>query len=249
MDINKERFEQAKEKIIGKDRQRLQIGTLSEKTVHAVIKNYYEPDEDKQEIPIEGMYADIFTGSEIIEIQTRSFDKLREKLNRFLPLYPVTIVLPIPDIKWLIWIDEETGELSEKRKSPKRGNAYQAFREFYKIKPYLKDPNLNITLLFMDMEEYRLLNGWSQNKKRGSSRYDRIPGELKEEINLTCPQDYMQLLPMNLPDTFTTAEFSKAVKIPAAQAGLVLNILFYLEQIERIGKKGKAYEYKVTEKY
>lgn len=249
MDINEERFEQAKEKIIGKDRQRLQIGTLSEKTVHAVIKNYYEPDEDKQEIPIEGMYADIFTGTEIIEIQTRSFDRLREKLNRFLPLYPVTVVLPIPDIKWLIWINEETGELSDKRKSPKRGNVYQAFKEFYKIKPYLKNQNLRITLLFMDMEEYRLLNGWSQNKKRGSSRYDRIPKELKEEINLTCPQDYMQLLPMDLPETFTTAEFAGTVKIPTRQAGLVLNILYYLEQIERIGKKGRAFEYKVTDSY
>ena len=41
------RFEQAKEKIIGKDRLRQQIGTLSEKTIHAVVKNYYEPDDEK----------------------------------------------------------------------------------------------------------------------------------------------------------------------------------------------------------
>ena len=61
MDIS--RFEAAKDKIIGKDRQRLQIGTLSEKTVHAVVKNFYEPDEDKQEVPIEGLFADIFTGT------------------------------------------------------------------------------------------------------------------------------------------------------------------------------------------
>ena len=29
------------------------IGTLSEKTVHAVMKNYYAPDTDMHEIPIE----------------------------------------------------------------------------------------------------------------------------------------------------------------------------------------------------
>ena len=249
MEIDVKRFEDAKEKIIGKDRQRLQIGTLSEKTVHAVLKNYYEPDEDKQEIPIEGMYADIYADGEIIEIQTRSFDRLREKLNRFLPLYKVTVVLPIPDIKWLIWIDEETGEMSDKRKSPKKGNAYQAFREFYKIKPYLKDKNLNITLLFLDMEEYRLLNGWSQDKKKGSCRYDRIPKELKKEINLTCSEDYMQLLPIDLPELFTTAEFAKAVKIPVRQAGLVLNILYFFELVQRTDKKGNAYVYKVTDSY
>ncbi len=245
MDVT--RFEQAKEKIIGKDRQRLQIGTLSEKTVHAVVKNYYEPDEDKQEIPIEGMYADIFTGKEIIEIQTRSFDQVRKKLDRFLAYYPVTVVLPIPAVKWLIWIDEETGELTDKRRSPKKGNPYQAFKELYKIKQYLKKDGLTIKLLFLDMEEYRLLNGWSKDKKKGSCRYDRIPVSLVNEITLSCPQDYMQLLPNDLPDTFTCAEFAKLVKIPSKQANLVLNILFYLEVVERIGKKGNAYIYKAAE--
>jgi len=42
------------------DRQRLGIGTLSEKTVHAIFKDYYEPDEDHQEIPIENYVADIY---------------------------------------------------------------------------------------------------------------------------------------------------------------------------------------------
>lgn len=189
------RFEQAKEKIIGKDRLRQQIGTLSEKTIHAVVKNYYEPDDEKQEVPIEGMYADIFTGKEIIEIQTRRFDQVRKKLERFLPLYPVTVVLPIPDTKWLIWIDEETGELSQKRKSPKRGSAYEAFKELYKIKPYLKKEGLTIVLLFLDMEEYRLLNGWSRDKKKGSSRYDRIPVRITKEIFFSKAEDYRKLLP------------------------------------------------------
>lgn len=88
------RFTAAKERIIGKNRERNGIGTLSEKTVHAVLKHYYAPDESQHEIPVEGCVADIFNGKEIIEIQTRSFDRMRPKLERFLPLYPVTIVYP-----------------------------------------------------------------------------------------------------------------------------------------------------------
>ena len=237
------RFEQAKEKIIGKDRQRLQIGTLSEKTVHAVVKNYYEPDEDKQEIPIEGLYADIFTGNEIIEIQTRSFDQVRKKLDRFLPEYPVTVVLPVPDTKWLIWIDEETGELSNPRKSPKKGSEYGAFRELYKIKQYLKKEGLTIVLLFLDMEEYRLLNGWSKDKKKGSSRYDRIPIRITKEVRFERPEDYQILIPDSLLGEFTSAEFAKAAKVNNRQASLVINILFYLNVIKRTGKRGKAYVY------
>ena len=36
--MDQKRFEEAKRKIIGVDRQRLGIGTLSEKTVHAIFK-------------------------------------------------------------------------------------------------------------------------------------------------------------------------------------------------------------------
>ena len=61
MDTISRRFEQAREKIIGSDRERIGIGTLSEKTLHAILKNFYEPDEDKQEIPVDRFVADIFT--------------------------------------------------------------------------------------------------------------------------------------------------------------------------------------------
>ena len=153
---DKRAFETAKRKIIGVDRQRFGIGTLSEKTVHAILKNYYEPDEDRHEIPIQNYVADIYAEGEIIEIQTRQFDKMRGKLGAFLPLYPVTIVYPIPHEKWIIWIDEESGTLSKRRKSPLKGNPYVIFPELYKIKMFLKDPNLRFRLVFLDMEEYKL---------------------------------------------------------------------------------------------
>lgn len=245
---NQERFEQAKQKIIGIDRQRLGIGTLSEKTVHAILKNYYEPDEDRQEIPIENYVADIYSDGEIIEIQTRQFNKLRDKLQTFLSLYPVTVVYPIPREKWLIWVDEESGELSKKRKSPAKGNPYVAFVELYKIKMYLKDPNLRLRLVLIDMEEYRLLNGWSKDKKKGSTRYDRIPTQLVEEVEINCPEDYMQFVPYELEDDFTTKDFAKAAHIPVSLAQTVLNILYYVGTVERVGKQGRAYLYRVVEK-
>lgn len=244
---DKEAFEKAKKKIIGIDRQRLGIGTLSEKTVHAILKNYYEPDEDRQEIPIENYVADIYEDGEIIEIQTRQFNKMRNKLEAFLPLYPVTIVYPIPREKWLIWIDEESGELSKKRKSPARGNVYIAFPELYKIKMFLKDPNLRIKLVFLDMEEYRLLNGWSKDKKKGSSRYDRIPTELVEEVDITCLQDYMQFIPYELEEEFTSRDFARAAHINVQLAQTVLNILYHVGVITRTGKKGNQYLYEVME--
>lgn len=240
-------FEDAKKRIIGVDRQRLGIGTLSEKTVHAILKNYYEPDEDKQEIPIENYVADIYADGEIIEIQTGQLNKLRGKLTAFLPLYPVTVVYPIPREKWLIWIDEESGELSNKRKSPVKGNPYLAFPELYKIKMFLKDPNLRLRLLLLDIEEYRLLNGWSKDKKKGSSRFDRIPVALAEEIEIDCLKDYMQFVPYELEGSFTSKEFAKAAHIPVPLAQTVLNILYHVGTVTRVGKEGSQYLYHVLD--
>jgi len=81
--IDKTLFDHTKNKIVGSQRMRQGIGTLSEKTVHAVMKNYYAPDTDMHEIPIENFVADIYTGQEIIEIQTRAFNKMRRKLTLF----------------------------------------------------------------------------------------------------------------------------------------------------------------------
>ena len=245
MCIDENRFETARNKIIGIQRERQGIGTLSEKTIHAVLKNYYAPDLDMHEIPIENFVADIYTGQEIIEIQTRAFDKMRRKLDTFLPLYPVTIVYPIPHIKWLSWIDEQTGETSPKRKSPKTGSAYMAFKELYKIRPYLQNPNLHLKIALIDMEEYRLLNGWSRDKKKGSERYDRIPVKFDEEISIDRKEDYMQFVPYDLSEPFTTKDFAKAAKINERLAGVVLLILNDLGIVIRVGKKGNAYLYEV----
>ena len=240
---DKKAFEAAKRKVIGIDRQRLGIGTLAEKSLHAILKNYYEPNEDRQEIPIENYVADIFADGEIIEIQTRQFDKMRGKLAAFLPLYPVTIVYPIPHEKWLIWIDEESGSLSKKRKSPRKGNPYLVFPELYKIKAYLKDPNLRLRLVLLDVEEYKLLNGWSKDRKRGASRYDRIPTELVREIELDCPQDFLQFVPFELEGAFTSKEFAAAARIPLSLAQTVLNIHYHVEAVARVGKMGRLYLY------
>lgn len=247
MCIDRQRFERAKNRVIGINRERQGIGTLSEKTVHAVLKNYYAPDTDMHEIPIENFVADIYTGSEIIEIQTRSFNSMRRKLTAFLPLYPVTIVYPIPHVKWLSWIDQESGEMSPKRKSPKKGNAYQAFIELYKIRPFLADPNLKFRFALIDMEEYRLLNGWSRDKKKGSDRYDRIPLEYVEEVCIDCREDYMQFIPYDIPEPFTAKDFAKYAKIPVQLAQTVLLILNDLEIVGRTGKQGRSYLYQIIE--
>lgn len=243
--MDREAFEQAKLKVLLKQYEQHGFGTLQEKTVHAVMKLYYEPNIDYHEVPIEGFIADIYTGSRIIEIQNGNFNRLRDKLAAFLPHYPVTVVLPIPHYKWLIWMDEESGELSKKHKSPITGSVYSAFPELYKIKNFLTDPNLSFAFPLIDMDEYRLLNGWSKDRKKGSNRYDRMPLALFDEVQFDRPEDFIQVIPYEL-EEFTVKEFAKAAKIHCDLARVTLHILHSMKLVNRVGKRGREYLYEVV---
>lgn len=244
-----EAFVNAKDKIIGKAHNNKGIGTLSEKTLHAVLKLYYEPDEDKHEVAMSGYYADIYNDKGIIEIQTRQLNKLRDKLSVFLQDYHVTVVYPLPFNKWLSWVNPDNGEVQGRRKSPRHFTEYYAFYELYKIKSYLKNPNLSINLVLMDMEEYKLLNGWSYDKKRGSTRYDRVPVGIRRIVKFDRIEDYMQLVPADLKEDFTVKDFAMAAGVSVEASRYTLNILNYLEIVKRTGRVKNGYVYNVTEEF
>lgn len=240
-----ELFFAACDKIVKKDkeRERRGIGTLGEKTVHAVVKEYIEPRAEYQEIKVGSFFADVYNENGIFEIQTRSFRNLRRKLDYFLAMGPVTVVYPVPYIKQVRWLDEQTGELSAGRKSPKKGTPYMILYELYQIKEYLLRPELSFQIILMNMEETKLLNGWSYDKKRGASCYDRIPTALVEEVFIEGPKDFYKLIPEGLPEVFTVKEFKKAAKLSDSAASVGVNVLHYTGALERVGKKGNAYLY------
>ena len=250
---NKERdarFQRALDRIVRmEERDRHGIGMQKEKTLHAVLKAYEDPDEDHHEIPIENYIADIYNEKigTITEIQTANFGYLREKLAAFLPLYRVKVVYPIPAGKWITWIDPETGELEKRSRSPKKGSFYSAFRELYRISSYLDHPNLCVKLILLDIEEYRLRDGWSRDGKRGSHRYDRVPTRIVGETLLTEPRDYMQFVPYELEEPFTARELAKSCGQNGKSFSTEALILRKMGVIEQIGKKGCSYLYRVAQ--
>lgn len=245
--IDEQAFEQARERIVGRLHNDKGIGTLREKSVHGILKFYYEPDEDCHEVALAGYVADIFNEQEgVIEIQTRNMDKMRSKLAIFLNLYPVTVVYPMPFRKWVSWIDPETGVISKLRKAPKIWSPYEAFYELYKIKPYLTHPNLRIRIVMMNMEEYRMLNGWNATRKRGAARVDRIPLTIEREYIIDQVEDYLQFVPYELEEDFTSSDFAKAAKIAVDTARQALNILYGTGTVLRVGKRGNTYLYRVN---
>ncbi|MGM9680589.1 MAG: hypothetical protein ACI3XR_03695 [Eubacteriales bacterium] len=223
------------------------IGTLGEKTLHAVCKLYMEPDPRYHEIKTGNFVADVAKDGAIVEIQTRSFDRLRGKLDYFLSEgYVVTVVYPVPAVKWLSWMDPKEGTVTDRRKSPRKGRVYDIIPELYKVKPLIAHPNLDFTVLLLEVQEYRMLDGWSKDRKKGSTRYERIPISLMDRVTFGYSDRFSALIPSGLPEPFQVREFSKAAGISTSRGSTLLSVLHSAGVLERVGKSGRMYLYRLA---
>lgn len=248
MTMDAEAFRKTKDRILYSGRAENGIGTLSEKTLHAVLKHFYEPDASKHEVKVGRYVADIYRGDSILEIQTGSFYPMRKKLEYFLKNYQVTVVHPVAHTKWLAWINTETGESTKLRKSPKTGKSYQIFPELYRIKDLLTNKNLSIRVVMLDIEEYRYLSGWSRDRKKGSCRCDRVPVNFVSELEVGAEFGYNSLIPPTLPASFTSKDFKKHSGLSLSASQTALNVLFYVGAVKRVGKQRNAYVYEKNDK-
>lgn len=224
------------------------IGTLGEKTLHSVLKYYLEPCDDFHEVA-EGRYvADIMRDGCITEIQTRGFNLLRGKLRAFLSEHPVTVVHPIAVTREYYVIDSASGETSPKKKSPKKGNIYDAFPELYKIKMLLDNDNLYFHFILLDVTEYRCTAEKSRRNRKCMVRVDRIPKHIVEEVCIDSKEDFKKLIPKDLPTPFTSRDFAKAIKRTRSHAQTALNVLSAVHAVEHVATRGREYLYKITDK-
>nr|WP_330393610.1 peptidase T [Butyrivibrio fibrisolvens] len=240
----KKSFQESIDKYLGRKYDRSSIGILKEKTLHSIVKDFFAPSEDSKEIRVGDFVADICYEDRIIEIQNGNFAHLVPKLEAFLPKYKVTVVYPIPYRKWMCWIDPETGEQTARNAPRGNFNLYKIFRDLYSIRKFLLHPGFTLILTCLEIEEYRVQDGWGRGGKRGSHRYDRIPLRLLDEIEIKGLEGYNRFLPDDLPDEFTTKEFQKLVKYRGKYFGTTVRVLEEIGMIERCGKRKQAYLFK-----
>ena len=244
------------------------IGTLREKRLHAAVKLYLCPDETCHERPVgdllredgakpRRMVADILTDGHIMEVQTGGFFPLREKIGWYLTHTPcrVTVVHPIPAVKYLSWIDPADGSILSRHKSPKRGMVKDVAKELYWLSDYIGNPRFAVRLLLLELEEYRMADGWSKDRKRGSNRYERFPTALLGDVTLWTPADYATyFLPsaLSAPDAegasplFTAAAYAKATGIRGKATYSMLRLLEGLALLEETEEKvGRSRGYRV----
>lgn len=224
------------------------IGTISEKSIHRVLKDYLDNDISKHEVSIGGYIADICSDNTITEIQTRGFDKLRGKLTKYSELgYKTRIVYPVNIIKYINWIDPVTHEVLERRKSPIRSSISDVFNELYKIREYLRNDKLSFLVIALETEEYKYLDGYGPNGKNHATKIDKIPTSIIQEIEFSIIGGYEQFLPSTLPSEFNSKDYAKQAHCSIKTARTTLLILTELGIITRLGRKNRKYIYKIND--
>lgn len=244
------------------------IGTYKEKRLHIALKRFCCDDPLCYEVKVEpenkprdigekeegakhkrrrGSYiADIKCDGHIYEIQTASLYPLKDKIAFYLQHTEnyVTVVHPLASVKWVSWIDPESGSISKRHKSPKKEDVRAIARDLYSLAELLGHPRLEIVLPMIEVEEYRNLDGWGNSGKRGSTRYERFPLHLIDLVTLSSKQDYEDcFLPKSLPDRFTAAEYAKASGIRGIATYSALSALCTLGSLRKGEKVGKSYVY------
>lgn len=222
------------------------IGQLGEKMLHLVLKYYYCSDSSYHEIKVGRRFvADIKMGERLIEIQSQNLYSMKKKLDYYLtlPELDLTIVHPIARIKWISWVDKKTGEISPKRKSTKKGSIYEMLPELYSIKDYVLRDGISFRVCLIDMIEYKVLDGWSKDKKKGCTKLDRVPVALIDDVIFNQLEDYNKFVPHSLEVEFTVKDYQKATQLTHGRSSMSINLLKNIGVITQIGKKGRSYLY------
>lgn len=222
------------------------IGTMKEKSLHIALKHYFAPDPDTHERSVGGFIADAVTEDGVVEIQTRSLSRLKEKLTAFLEACPVTVVHPIANPKWLATVDEN-GVLQGRRKSPKHETMFTAMREIYTLRDFLTNPRFQLCIASVELTEYRVAH--KKGRRVQYEKLDRVPNALNKLRFFASPHDYLTLLPAHLPREFSAKQAAEAAASSVNDMRMLLTLLVRMNALEICGKQGNARIYRITDAF
>ncbi len=219
-----------------------QIGTLSERSLHAELKNRIAQPGDQMEVEVDGFFIDIVrdvpsAGRLLIEIQTRNFGAMKRKLKKLLVNHQVLLVHPIPQVKWIVRETAVSTPIS-RRKSPKRGRVIDIFRELVHIPHLLTHPNLTIAVLLTQQEDILRDDGQGSWRRKRWSLADRRLLEVVSEHRFEQPVDFLKILPDDLPQPFTTGDLAKTAVLTPNLAQRTAYTLKHINAIAEVGKQG-----------
>ncbi|MBE2220459.1 MAG: hypothetical protein IAF02_02910 [Anaerolineae bacterium] len=216
------------------------IGTLSEKSLHASLKDWVSQPDDEFEVKVDGFFIDVVRGQTLIEIQTRHLYAMKRKLKKLLANgHEIRLLHPIAQEKWIVR-ETAVGEPISRRKSPKRGQTLDIFKELVRLTGLIPHPNLTIEVLLTQEEEILRDDGEGSWRRKRWSVYDRLLLDVVEQQTFADKLDYLAVIPQELERPFTNKQLAQALTIRPDLATKITYTLCKMDLLEIRGKQGRS---------
>lgn len=219
------------------------IGIQNERSLHAALKQWYAQPEDKLEVPLKGFFIDLVRGEQLVEIQTRNFSAIRNKLQTLVEEHRVHLVHPITFEKWILQVDSSGIKVKSRRKSPYKGLLTDIFEELVKIPELIKHPNFTIEFPFIREEEVRCRDGKGSKHRKRESLKDRRLLEVLSTHLFASSSDFLQFIPTNLPRPFSNKCLQLALSLPIHRCRQITYCLRKMDALQVVGKRGNELLY------
>lgn len=211
---------------------------MNEFSLHSEIKKAYSLPGDQFEVKLDNFIVDVLRGNLVIEVQTKNFSALKEKLQMLTKKYQVRLVYPLTEKKWITHVTKDQTVL-DKRKSPRKGRLTDVFGELVMIPHMIGVENFSLEVLLIDEEEVRLDDGKGSWRRKGVSIKERKLLKVNDRILFQNSGDYLKILPDNLNEVFTNRELAELAKISVRTAQQITYCLRKGGVIRLAGKKGR----------
>jgi hypothetical protein len=219
---------------------------MQESSLHAALKNHYARSGGLQEVPVDGYLVDVVRQGLLIEIQTGNFTAIKDKLQVLLENHHLLLVYPVAQEKWIVRLPAEGDTPIGRRRSPKRGQVSEIFRELVRIPSLMTHPNLSLEVLLVREEEIRRDDGQGSWRRRGWSIIDHRLLDVLHSHLFQTPQDLLALIPDTLKEPFTSKDLAAAMGVRRYIAQKAAYCLRNMQVITIAGKRGRAYLYTYT---
>ena len=219
------------------------INVYNEKSLHAALKQWYLQPDDHLEVKMDGYIIDLVRGEQLIEIQTGSFSPLKRKLAELAKHHAVRLVFPIAQEKWIIRLPEDEREQPQRRKSPKRGQVEQVFKELVYIPSLIQNENFSLEVLLIREEELRHHEANKAWRRKGWVTQERRLLEVLDRQVFQTSHDLARLLPSSLPGPFSARELAKAARQPDWLAYKMIYCFKIMGIVIPDGKRGRSQLY------
>ncbi|MBL8888607.1 MAG: hypothetical protein JNL67_01420 [Planctomycetaceae bacterium] len=219
-----------------------------ETTLHRQLKTLYAAPGDQIEHELGVYRIDVAKTDRLVEVQHSSLNAIRNKVRALLVNHRVTVVKPLVMKKRIVRLNRKGGQVVSRRWSPKQGHLSELFDELIYFRELFPNPNLTVEVPLVQIEEWRFQGHGRKWRTRINDHQvqDQLLLGVDQTIRLRNAVDLWQIVARPAERQFSTQDLAQHWSVPRFRAQKIAYTLQHCQALERIGKSGNSWIYKVA---